>query len=191
MTIKRRLQKEILKDVIAFKEPNIRSKIRRKEHKKEIIKRIIQLLKEKGFIQITHLYTVYKIGNINLIYEILNEYSYLFKKIKVYYRGSGKGSVLRGSTFIKERFLGKGFLLLRNDRTTVIRFFNFIFKKKQYKQNEIRRITQFLKKFNLSKAERLAIITRLGYVYHDYSVFGNIKVNGYYDNPITKKHNIY
>lgn len=87
-------------------------------------------------------------------------------------------------SFVKEEFIGKTFEIDENDRTAIIRLFMKILRRKNYSRGDICRITFFLNKFYLSRAERCAIILSLGYEYSDgyyNSGLAHMKIGDYYD----------
>lgn len=121
------------------------------------------------------------------LHRILIEHSETFQIIKLAFGRPG-GRILSANRFIKAVFVGKKFLGLRNNRTGMVRFFMKVIKLKEeggkdYNRYEISSITHWLKGCGLSSAERVAIITRLGYKYSTHSTpyLGHMKINGYLD----------
>jgi hypothetical protein len=90
----------------------------------------------------------------------------------------------------KGKFVKPEFMKLRrftySSRSDLTRFFMNYFLPKTYTQGEIHSITSFLRNMGLSRAERHAVIYKLGFRYctktNSYSI-GNLKINGYYNHP--------
>jgi len=112
-----------------------------------------------------------------------------FQIIRLYWAGAhSRGSILTGRRFIKTDYLGREFIALRQhsskERTGLIRFFYKIFKEKpdnkeKYDRHDVKAITQWLKRFKLTKAERIAIIRHLGYEYSQtYKEMKGLKIKG-------------
>jgi len=103
---------------------------------------------------------------------------------------SSLGNPSTVTSFIKAKYHRKKFIALRHDRAAIFRFFCGIFKKRKYKQYEIKAINQWLKNFGFSKAEKITLNTRLGYKYSQVSnnrTLVGIKINGHIDRKRRKK----
>ena len=130
--------------------------------RKKALEKLIALLKSEGVVPISR---IKEIGSSNVLRRIIMEFSDIFCLFNLSWAREGRGSNLGGTRFIKPEFLGRKFLALKSDRTAIVRFFMGIFKERKYGQYDAKAISHWLKKFGLKNAERIAIITHLGYEY--------------------------
>lgn len=109
-----------------------------------------------------------------------------FLLIHIKWRGGRGKSAIKGIyTYIKHDFVGKKLLGIKDNRTAIVRFFMGIFRDdKLYDRNDAKAINQWLKHYGLSRAERVSIITKLGYKYKQLK---HIMINGYLDHRARKK----
>lgn len=70
---------------------------------------------------------------------------------------------IKACEILKTGFLNKTVDLDLSDRTMVVQFFMNIFQEKKYSKGEIVAISMYLKRKRLSRCERVAILTHLGY----------------------------
>lgn len=136
---------------------------------------IVNHLREYGVLPIQELLSKY--GNITKVLSTCRD-----KLIRIHLKwcgGGGKGTNLGGSRFIKPKYLGKTFVGCREDRTSLVRFFMKLFRDDvKYQKCDARAINHWLKSFGLSRAERIAVVTSLGY---KYSYLDHMKIDGYLD----------
>jgi len=147
----------------------------RLKRRMEIVELVELFLKRHGISSMTEIYRNLKADR-NIAYHTMYHAilsrpdNFIFLKIEW---GSGK---LKASHFIKPNFLGKTFLALRKDRTSIVRFFMQIFRERNYYQGDVVAISRWLRRFGLSRAEKVAVITNLGY---RYSGLRRIRINGW------------
>lgn len=137
------------------------------------VENIIEQLKKNGVMSITDVDGYYP-----RLLMIDNQDKLI--RLQINWAGAQRGATLKGSRFIKSEFLGKAFLGLKADRTSLVRFFTMIFRKDmKYKKGDAKAINQWLKNFKLSRAEKVAVITSLGYKYR---WLEHMMIDGYLDN---------
>ncbi len=89
-----------------------------------------------------------------------------------------------GKEYIKPEYLGKMVKLNLSNRSDVVRFFMNIFLEREYTFRDISSISKFLKRKGLSRAERHAVIYKLGYRYSipisAKNSMENLSINGYF-----------
>lgn len=164
--------------------PELVMKARLQKQRVEKVKKIIDFLNSKnGVAPIAEVQNTIP-GD---LHRILIEHIETFQLIKIrwaYDGGKSKGVILSDHHFIKIEYLAKTFLALRKNHTGMVKFFMKIFKERKYDRDDIHALTTWLKRFGLTKAERVAIITHLGYRYsaaNFHSSIGHMKINGFFD----------
>lgn len=113
--------------------------------------------------------------------RLIKRYADKFMLLHIYWAGGfgSRGGIQKGSRFIKTEFMGKKFLGLKSDRTALVRFFMTVFREdREYEQYDAKVINNWLKRYDLTRAERVAVITKLGY---KYKKLKHIMINGYLD----------
>lgn len=146
-------------------------------------KEICDFLRKNGATQKSKLDKLF--GSQTSVSGILREHSEVFQLLHVRWSAnlSGtRGGVMKASRFIKPQFHSTRFVTLKNDRTSIIRFFMGIFLEQDYSQYDAKVINQWLQRFELSRAERVAVITHLGY---KYKTLQHIMINGWLNNKPT------
>lgn len=134
---------------------------------------IAKYLRERGVLPIQELISEY--GAIQKVFSLCRD-----KLIRIHLKwagGGGIGSNLGGSRFIRTEYLGKTFVGCKEDRTSLVRFFMKIFRDDiKLSKYDARAINHWLKSFGFSRAEKVAVITSLGY---KYSTLEHMKIDGY------------
>jgi len=153
--------------------------------RRELFQKAVDFLKENGVIESGKLMDYLKVGS-NTFSRLLREYSDEIVYLHLAWASGGKGSTKKGSRFIKSNFLGRKFIGLKYDRTALVKFFMNVFVDREYGQYDVRAITSWLKRYGLTRAERVAIITRLGY---KYTALKHIMIDGWLnDKPSGRPH---
>ncbi len=141
---------------------------------------IVAHLREHGVLPIRELQSEY--GDIQ---NILARYRDKLIRIHIVWCGGGHcaGGNLGGSRFIRSGYLGKTYVGCKEDRTSIVRFFMKLFRDDvTYGRYDINAITQWLRSFRLTRAERVGIVTSLGFKYRRSNYMKNIRIDGYLDN---------
>ncbi len=148
-------------------------------------KKFIDFLESKGEVC---LYSEAKnIVSGSVLNRLLKEHREEIQVFRLYWVGGARGKILSGGRFIKTEYLGKHIIAITKNRSSIVRFFMKIFKAKpegkdKYDRRDIKAITQWLKRFGLTRAERTAIITKLGYKYYHHSKnLTHMRIDGYLD----------
>lgn len=124
---------------------------------------LCQMLKKRGVIPIGD---AKKHGRQFYFSLLLTEHADALQILRLKVVGRGKGRARARRRFIKTKYLGRGFCALKKDRTALVRFLMGVLRRdREYDIHDIRAITRWLKRFKLSRAERVAIIKGLGYKY--------------------------
>jgi len=153
------------------------SRARCQRKKAEVFKRLIESLESNNGVM--SLSEVTKTVPGNILREVIAENRERFQLIDLRW-----GGTLPASRLIRVEYLGKKFLTLKAHRTGIVRFFMKVFKERMYGQYESTAVSRWLKDFGLARAERVAIISKLGY---RFSVKGgcahlrHLKIDGYLD----------
>lgn len=163
-------------EIISKEEYNITQKAKFQKQRTEKAKIIIEFLNSRN--GVVHIGIVPDISG-PVLHKILREHSETFELFNLEY---GR------PWFLKTEYLGKVFLALRANKTAIVRFFMKIFKerkndKEEYNKHDIKVITSWLRGFGFSRAERVAIITKLGYRFSSFKGghLGHMKIDGYLD----------
>lgn len=164
-------------------------KARHQRVKAESLKKLLALLSENGGVVAIKEVAASGISS-NAFLSLRREKIEEFQVIDLTWSGGAhsRGGTLAGGRFIKVGYLGRKFIALRQynskERTGLIRFFYKIFKEKpdnkeRYDRHDVRSITHWLRRFKLTKAERIAIIRHLGYEYSQtYKETKGLKIKG-------------
>jgi len=148
-------------------------------------KKFFDFLESKGGVR---LYSEVKsVVSSSVLNRLLKKHREEIRVFKLYWVGGTGGKILSGYRFIKTGYLGKRIIAITKNRSGIVRFFMKIFKvkpegKDKYDEHDIKAITHWLKRFGLSRAERTAIITKIGYKYYHHACnLAHMKVDGYLD----------
>ena len=154
-------------------------------------KKFIDFLESKGGVC---LYSEAKnVVSQSILNKFLKAHKEEIQVFRLYWTGNARGGILSGGRFIKTEYLGKHIIAITKNRSSIVRFFMKIFKAKpegkdKYDRRDIKAITQWLKRFGLSRAERTAIITKLGYKYYHHATnLTHMRIAGYLDRKPMRK----
>jgi len=145
--------------------------------KAEALKKLIDFLNQKGGVIL--LSKAWSFISPQVLRHLVSENKDKFQILHIKF-GSRQSTTFFTSRLIKKNCHKKKFIAFRDkdNRAGMVRLFMKVLNKGKYNRLEVAKITQWLKSFGLTRAERTAIIIHLGY---RYSTLEGMKIDGYLD----------